>query len=92
MTYQNACHEAFCQLFGSYVESLPEIVVTPAASPFLPSVEKYQGTEITPDQVLRESAKYSKNYYVKVDENSADYKAAIAANVEKYGNEFGYLG
>lgn len=92
MNYQNARHEAFCELFGVHVEQLPEIVITPAASPFLPNSEKYQGTDITPDQVMRASAKYAKNYYVKVDENSAEYKAATAANLEKHGNEFGYLG
>ena len=92
MNYQNALHEAFCELFGSYVEELPGIVVTPAASPFLPDSGKYEGTDITPEQVRRASSKYSKKYYIKVDENSAEYKAATAANIARYGNEFGYLG
>jgi hypothetical protein len=92
MIYQNARHEAFCELFGAYVEKLPSIVVTPAASPFLPSKENYEGTSITPDQVSRASVKYSKNYYVKVDKDSESYKAKTASNIAKYGNEFGYLG
>jgi hypothetical protein len=90
MIYQDARHEAFCELFGVLVEELPSIVVTPAGSPFLPDRESYEGTNITPDQVLRASAKCSKNYRAKVDE--AKDEAKTASNIAMYGNEFGYLG
>ena len=86
MIYTSAYHEAFCKLSNLDVKELPPIVRTKAASPFLPDAAIYEGTGITPDQVQRESAKYSEKYYAKVDKNARAYDA------DKYDNDFGYLG
>lgn len=88
MTYKNARHEAFCALSGKYVEDLPTTVWSPAASPFLPAKEVYEGTELTPNQVLAESAKYASKYRSKVEASPE----RDAENLRKHGNKFGYLG